>query len=158
ARDGGLAPFQNEPPTDFTRHEHRTAFRAALASVAAELGRSYPIVLKGERIETGETFASLDPGDRSRVVGTFSRATQAEAVRALAIARSAFDGWSNTPAHDRAGVLVQAAAILRRRKFELAAWEVYECGKPWREADADIAEAIDLCEFYAREMIRLATP
>ncbi len=43
-------------------------------------------------------------------------------------------------------------------RFELAAWEVYECGKPWREADADVAEAIDFCEFYAREMIRLAEP
>ena len=47
---------------------------------------------------------------------------------------------------------------MRRRRFELAAWEVFECGKPWREADADIAEAIDFCEFYAREMIRLAEP
>src|SRR5258708_3905381 len=45
---------------------------------------------------------------------------------------------------------------MRRRRFELAAWEVYECGKPWREADGDVAEAIDFCEFYAREMIRLA--
>ena len=47
---------------------------------------------------------------------------------------------------------------MRRRRFELAAWEVYECGKPWREADADVAEAIDFCEYYAREMRRLAAP
>ena len=47
---------------------------------------------------------------------------------------------------------------MRARRFELAAWEVYECGKPWREADADVAEAIDFCEFYAREMLRLAEP
>ena len=47
---------------------------------------------------------------------------------------------------------------MRDRRFELAAWEVYECGKPWAEADADVAEAIDFCEFYAREMIRLAEP
>ncbi len=47
---------------------------------------------------------------------------------------------------------------MRRRRFELAAWEVYECGKPWREADADIAEAIDFCEYYGREMVRLGRP
>ncbi len=47
---------------------------------------------------------------------------------------------------------------MRQRRFELAAWEIFECGKPWREADADVAEAIDFCEFYAREMIRLAEP
>jgi RHH-type proline utilization regulon transcriptional repressor/proline dehydrogenase/delta 1-pyrroline-5-carboxylate dehydrogenase len=47
---------------------------------------------------------------------------------------------------------------MRQRRFELAAWEVYECAKQWREADADVAEAIDFCEFYAREMRRLAKP
>ena len=47
---------------------------------------------------------------------------------------------------------------MRNRRFELAAWEVFECGKPWAEADGDVAEAIDFCEFYAREMIRLAEP
>ncbi len=54
--------------------------------------------------------------------------------------------------------MIKTAAILRKRRFELAAWEVYECGKPWAEADGDVAEAIDFCEFYAREMIRLAEP
>ena len=63
--------------------------------------------------------------------------------------------WSGTPARERAGVLLRAAAILRRDRFKLAAIEVFECGKPWREADGDLAEAIDFCEFYAREMIRL---
>jgi RHH-type proline utilization regulon transcriptional repressor/proline dehydrogenase/delta 1-pyrroline-5-carboxylate dehydrogenase len=55
----------------------------------------------------------------------------------------------------RAELLRRAAAILRRRRFELAAWEVYETGKPWREADADLAEAIDFCEFYARQMLSM---
>ena len=47
---------------------------------------------------------------------------------------------------------------MQRRRLELAAWQVYECGKPWREADADVAEAIDYCHFYGREMLRLAEP
>ena len=47
---------------------------------------------------------------------------------------------------------------MRRRRFELAAWEVYECGKQWREADADVAEAIDFCEYYAIEMLKLGAP
>src|SRR5262249_20619369 len=37
-------------------------------------------------------------------------------------------------------------------------WQVYECAKQWREADADVAEAIDFCDYYAREMLRLARP
>jgi RHH-type proline utilization regulon transcriptional repressor/proline dehydrogenase/delta 1-pyrroline-5-carboxylate dehydrogenase len=153
-----LAPFANEPPTDFTRAENRERFRAALAEVRGALGRSYPLVLKDQEQETAETFASYDPGDASRLIGWFPRAGAREAGRAVAIAREAFPAWSSTTAEARAAVLIRAAAILRRRKFTLAAWEVYECGKPWREADADIAEAIDFCEFYAREMIRLAVP
>ena len=69
-----------------------------------------------------------------------------------------FPAWSATPAQKRAAVLIEAARIMRNRRFELAAWEVFECGKPWAEADGDIAEAIDFCEFYAREMCRLAEP
>jgi RHH-type proline utilization regulon transcriptional repressor/proline dehydrogenase/delta 1-pyrroline-5-carboxylate dehydrogenase len=159
-RDGvqGLPPFQNEPPTDFTRSENRSSMRAALAEVGAQLGRTYPLVLGGAEVATGETFDSLDPGDTSRVVGRFPRATAEHAERAVAIARGAFAQWSRTPASERAAVLIRAAELLRRRRFTLAAWEVFECGKPWREADGDLAEAIDFCEFYAREMIRLAEP
>ena len=72
--------------------------------------------------------------------------------------RAAQPAWAAPPARDRAAVLVRAAAIFRARRFELAAWEVFECGKPWAEADGDVAEAIDFCEFYAREMIRLSEP
>jgi RHH-type proline utilization regulon transcriptional repressor/proline dehydrogenase/delta 1-pyrroline-5-carboxylate dehydrogenase len=151
-----LAPFANEPPTDFTRPENRDRFRAALGEVQGQLGRSYRLGLGGHEVATAETFASYDPGDSAREIGRFPRATHDDARRALAIARKALEAWSNTPAQDRVAVLVRAAAILRRRKFTLAAWEVFECAKPWHEADGDVAEAIDFCEFYAREMIRLA--
>jgi RHH-type proline utilization regulon transcriptional repressor/proline dehydrogenase/delta 1-pyrroline-5-carboxylate dehydrogenase len=154
----GLPPFTNEPPTDFTRAEDRERMRAALAEVGAELGRAYPLVLGGETVATAETFVSLDPGDASRVIGIFPRAGAAEAGRAVALARQGFAAWSDTPAAERAAVLFRAAEILRRRRFTLAAWQVYECAKPWREADADLAEAIDFCEYYAREMVRLAAP
>jgi delta 1-pyrroline-5-carboxylate dehydrogenase len=151
-----LGAFANEPPTDFTRPENRERFRAALGEVLGQLGRSYPLVLGGEDIAPAETFASYDPGDSARAIGWFPRTTPGDARRALAVARDALAGWSSTPAQDRAAVLVRAAALFRRRKFTLAAWEVYECAKPWHEADGDVAEAIDFCEFYAREMIRLA--
>ena len=101
---------------------------------------------------------SVNPGHSSRVVGQASLAGVEHADAAVAAARAAFPAWAATPAPDRAAVLIKAAAIMRDRRFELAAWEVYECGKPWAEADADVAEAIDFCEFYAREMIRLAEP
>ena len=151
-----LPPFANEPPTDFTRPENRACLRAALGEVKETLGRVYPLVLGGDEVAPAETFASYDPGDSTREIGRFPRATPSDARRALGIAREALTGWSGTAAEARAAVLVRTAAILRRRKFTLAAWEVFECAKPWQEADGDVAEAIDFCEYYAREMIRLA--
>ncbi len=151
-----LPPFQNEPLTDFSVSANREAMRAALAEVSGKLGRRYGIPGAGEW--TGPTMESRDPSRTERLVGIVPKATPEDARQALRAAVEAAPGWGATPAAERAGVLVRVAALMRTRRLELAAWEVYECGKTWHEADADVAEAIDFCEFYAREMIRLATP
>jgi RHH-type transcriptional regulator, proline utilization regulon repressor / proline dehydrogenase / delta 1-pyrroline-5-carboxylate dehydrogenase len=154
-----LAPFHNEPPTDFARAENRQEMRRALDEVRSQLGRRYPLVISGKEIDTGSRMLdSVNPSQSSRVVGQASLASIEHADAAIAAARSAFPRWAATPAAERAAILIKAAAIMRSRRFELIAWEIYECGKPWAEADGDIAEAIDFCEFYAREMIRLAEP
>lgn len=131
---------------------------AALKSVAAELGKDYDLVLGGERVSTPEKLISYNPGDKEQVVGCFSKADPELAERAIADAEKAFPSWSRTPAGERVRLLVEWARTLRERKFEYAAWMVYEVGKTWAEADADVAEAIDFAEFYAREMLRLARP
>ena len=153
-----LAPFRNEPLTDFTRPEARAAMHGALAQVKGWLGGTYGPMIDGAAIKTGEIATVTAPGDHSSVVSRTALGTAADADRAVASARSGFLKWSTAEPRSRADVLLRAAAIMRARRFELAAWEVFECGKPWREADGDIAEAIDFCEFYAREMIRLAEP
>ncbi len=155
AETGDLPPFRNEPPTDFHREENRLAFRKALDQVRGRLGLNLPLIIGGKEIRSDDRLESIDPGDTTRVVGRTARARSEHADQALEAARTAFPGWANTTPPERAAVLIRAAAILRERKHELAAWEVFECAKPWREADADIAEAIDFCEFYAREMLRL---
>ena len=155
----GLAPFRNEPVTDFARVENRQAMARAIEDVRRKLGQAYPLLIAGRELHTeGRHLDSLDPSQSSRVVGRTAMAGKEHADRAIAVAREALAAWSSRPAHDRAGVLLKAAELMRQRRFELAAWEVFECGKPWPEADADVAEAIDFCEFYAREMIRLAEP
>ena len=155
AHDEALEPFKNEPPTDFSRPAERSAMRLALGSVREQWGRRYPLSIGGQEVETGLELASTDPSDSTHVIGTFVRARPEHARLSVQAARRAFESWSETPVRERADVLIRAAAIMRSRRFLLAAWEVYECGKPWREADADVAEAIDFCEFYARQMIRL---
>jgi RHH-type proline utilization regulon transcriptional repressor/proline dehydrogenase/delta 1-pyrroline-5-carboxylate dehydrogenase len=154
-----LAPFRNEPPTDFASAPNREAMRQALEAVRLHLGQRYCLIVNGRQIDTQPNRVdSIDPSQRSRIAGQVAVAGADHADLAVAAARAAAPAWGATPTDRRAHILIEAAAILRRRRFELAAWEVYECGKPWEEADADVAEAIDFCEFYPREMIRLAQP
>src|SRR5690606_34463998 len=75
--------------------------------------------------------------------------------RAFEAARAAFDDWKNLPMEVRARHLIKLAAIMRRRREELAAWEVFEAAKNYLEAIADVAEAIDFCEYYARQALLL---
>jgi len=150
--------FRNEPLTDFTRAEHRTSMRTALQAVRGRIGARLPIVIAGRRIETGRWVASVNPANRRETVAQAAAATPELAVQAIEAARDAFPAWRDTPVAERAGLIRKVAQILRRRRFELSAIEVYETGKQWREADADIAEAIDFCNYYAAEMLRLDRP
>jgi hypothetical protein len=153
-----ISPFRVEPLTDFSRAEARRAMDAALAQVAPQLGRTYLPLLNGQAVHTAATFDSVNPSHSKQIVGRCGRASAEQAKEAVAIAAAAFPAWRDTEAAKRADYLFAAARVMRRRRFELAAWQVYECGKPRREADADVAESIDYCEFYGREMLRLARP
>ncbi len=145
-----LPAFQNEALTDFSRPENRAAMEAALAKVKSELGRDYPLRIGGEKISTPDKLKSLNPSRPSEVVGSFSKADQALAGKAMQAAVAAFDAWSRTSAAERVAMVVRAADIMRRRKHELSAWMIHEVGKTWPEGDADTAEAIDFAEYYAR--------
>jgi 1-pyrroline-5-carboxylate dehydrogenase len=148
--------FRNEPFTDFSRVENAQAMRASIEKVKGELGREYPLVIAGERIKTEAKFESLNPAKKTEVVGRFQKATQDLARKAVETANETFKSWRYTPAAERAGILFRAASLLRERKHEMSAWMIHEVGKSWAEADGDTAEAIDFCEFYAREMLRYA--
>ena len=148
--------FRNEPFTDFSREENAALMRAAIEKVKGELGREYPLVIGGERITTDGKFESNNPAKKTEVVGRFQKATPDLARRAVETAHETFKSWRFTPAAERAEILFRAAARLRERKHEMSAWMIHEVGKSWAEADGDTAEAIDFCEFYAREMLRYA--
>jgi RHH-type proline utilization regulon transcriptional repressor/proline dehydrogenase/delta 1-pyrroline-5-carboxylate dehydrogenase len=148
--------FQNEPLTDFSREDARRAMQEALEQVKGQLGRSYPLIIGGKEVKTEAAIDSLNPSHKRQVVGRCGKASVAHAEQALATAKSSFPPWRDTPAKDRAAFLFRAARNMQRQRYELAAWEVYECGKQWREADADVAESIDYCQYYGQEMVRLA--
>jgi 1-pyrroline-5-carboxylate dehydrogenase len=148
--------FRNEPFTDFSKEENARAMREALAQVKSELGRDYPLVIGGERIETGDFLESRNPARKTEVVGRFHKATKELATRAVETANETFKTWSRTLPQQRADWLFRVASLLRERKHYFSAWMIHEVAKSWPEADGDTAEAIDFCEFYAREMLRYA--
>src|SRR5688572_1210505 len=150
--------FRNEPFTDFSREENAQAMRDAIAKVQSELGREYPLVIGGEQLKTESKLESINPANRTQVVGRFQKATKELANRAVESAFEAFQTWKNTRPAERADLLFRVAELLRKRKHEMSAWMIHEVAKSWAEADGDTAEAIDFCEFYGREMLRYASP
>jgi 1-pyrroline-5-carboxylate dehydrogenase len=149
-------PFKNEPLTDFGNAENARKMKAALTKVRAELGREYDMVIGEKLIKTTEKVKSVNPAKPSEVVGVFQSAGREHVEPAIQAAAAAFETWKRTSVEQRASLIHTVAGILRERKFEFAAWMVFEVGKNWAEADADIAETIDFAEFYAREALRLA--
>jgi RHH-type proline utilization regulon transcriptional repressor/proline dehydrogenase/delta 1-pyrroline-5-carboxylate dehydrogenase len=150
--------FANEPPLDFARMKNRARFADALHEVEENLGRNYPLWISGGERETAGWIESLNPAEPEQIVGRVPAGRAKDADEAIEAAESFFPSWRATSAGERAAILFRAAAIMRERRWDLAAWEVFEVGKGWREADADVIEAIDYLEYYGREMIRLARP
>ena len=150
-----MIEFKNEPFSNFADPATKAKMAEALSLVKNELGQDYPLVINGERISTEQKITSINPGNLDQVVGTVSKADRTLAAKALHAALDSFESWKRLTPAARAGYLFKAAAIMRRRKFELEAWLCFEAGKNWAEADADVAEAIDFMEFYGREAIRL---
>lgn len=146
--------FKNELLTDFSRTENRSKMEAALAKVESEFGREYPITIGGVKIKTEQKIRSVNPSNKGQIVGIAQKGGAEFAQKAIDAASRAFETWKNTPASERAEYLFKMASIMRERKFELAATMTLEDGKSWVEADADVAEAIDFCEFYGREALR----
>jgi RHH-type transcriptional regulator, proline utilization regulon repressor / proline dehydrogenase / delta 1-pyrroline-5-carboxylate dehydrogenase len=149
-----LSAFANEPHAELRRAPVRDALVAALAELEEALPWRVP-VLAGTDRGADEGLDSTDPGEPERVVARAGRATPADVDHAVEAAEAGAREWSRRPARERAAVLVEAAAVLRKRRRELAALQVRECAKPWVEADADVCEAIDFLTYYAYQALAL---
>ena len=147
-------PFANEPVLELRRPPVRAQLAQALAAMDARLPLRVPVWIGGDRGAV-EGLESTDPGAPDRVVATAGRARPEDVDVAVAAAATGAGEWAARPASERAEVLVAAAARLRERRLELAALEVRECAKPWPDADADVCEAIDFLEYYARGAVEL---
>src|ERR1035437_10588653 len=134
------APFVSEAFLDFGEAAVRRSMQEALAQVKDRLGKEYNLVIGGRRIQTEAKIVSINPARPAEVVGVHQRADERHVEAAIEAAQSAFATWSRAPALERAALLFRTATLVRERKLEMCAWLVYEVGKNWAEADADVGE------------------
>jgi len=157
SQPAGMEEFRNEPQRNFAQADSRVAMQQAVANVRSQLGRQWASSSRGLRL-TGPLIESRNPGRPDEVVGRLSSASSEDVEQAVRRAVQARESWRDTTPERRVDIMRAAASLMRQRRDELAAWEIMECGKPWREADADLAEAIDFLEFYAAGWRRLTLP
>src|SRR5690625_4291857 len=150
-----VVPYKHEPFTDFTVEENKNEMLEALKQVGADLGQEYPLIIGGERVTTEDKIVSVNPANKEEVIGYVSKANKELAEKAMQVADETFQTWRKSDPKFRADILFRAAAIVRRRKSEFTAHLVKEGGKPWKEADADVAEGVDFLEYYGRQMLEL---
>lgn len=148
--------WSGEPLLDFSKTDVRMRMAQALTMVRTQLGKPYPLLLGDREENTSETVSLRNPAKPSEVIGMISHAGLAEANHAVELARRAQPAWARTPVQERVACLRRAAQRIRERRYELAAWEMMEVGKTWREADVDVVEAVEYLEYYSQCMLELA--
>jgi 1-pyrroline-5-carboxylate dehydrogenase len=153
-----LSPYTTEPYSDFTDETAAGGYRAALTTVASELGGRASLVIGGDHIDTKGSIDSVDPSQPDRLVGTSASASVEHVEAAIDAAWAAYPGWAGRTAEERAGMIHRVGDAIAERKYEFAAWQSYEAGKNWAEAEADVAEAIDFCRYYAHQALAMAEP
>jgi len=153
--------FKNEPGLDFSIENNRDQFTAALEALELRIQQkeliAFPLI-RGQKVDTGEFIEREDPAEFSVILGRTHLASEKEVNAALDLLTTGQKGWALTPAAERCQIIKKAASLMQSRRLELAAMLIREAGKPWAEADADVCEAIDFCEYYAEQMLELSTP
>ncbi|WP_375501951.1 L-glutamate gamma-semialdehyde dehydrogenase [uncultured Nostoc sp.] len=147
--------FLGAADTDYAQEEVRTKATQAFQSVRQQLGKTYLPLINGEYVNPPEFVDSLNPSNFSEVIGKVGLISVEQAEQAMQAAKAAFPGWRKTPAKQRADILRKAGDLMELRRAELSVWIVLEVGKPVKEADGEVSEAIDFCRYYADEIERL---
>ena len=147
--------FLGAADTDYAEEEVRMKAAQAFQNVRQQLGKTYLPLINGEYVNPPEFVDSLNPSKFSEVIGKVGLISVEQAEQAMQAAKAAFPAWKKTPAKQRADILRKAGDLMEERRAELSVWIVLEVGKPVKEADGEVSEAIDFCRYYADEIERL---
>jgi len=127
-------------------------YDAALASIKADLGKDYPMLINGKDVYAEEKFENRFPANTDVLLGTFQKGNAEHAKAALSAARKAARGWAHTPWQERVALLRKAAEIMDRRTFEMGVVLSLEVGKNRMEGLGDVAETADLIRYSCDRM------
>jgi len=152
------SPLTNCPLSDFTDTRIREAFAQAVAEAEPHMPWPVPVVVSGRPRSSGDALHHVSPNLNTRIAATTTSATVGDVEQAIGFAHQAWPAWRDLPLKERAEILNKLGARLEADRLRLAAMEVHEQAKPWREADADIAEAVDFCRYYARQALEELRP
>ena len=150
--------FRNEPTTDFSQPGAHAPVLSAISRVRKQFNVLHADYGVGDVQPSGLELVSTNPGSPQEVIARFRSTAPEDLDPIIQSAKTQLPFWRSVSPTTRADLLFRTAALIRTKRAELIAWEIFETGKPWREADADICEAIDFLEFYGREMVRLSQP
>lgn len=150
--------FYNEPLLDFAISEVREKTQAAINQLRSSLPKIVRPDVAGEASATAKVYRRENPSKTSELVAEVHMADTQLAEKAVQSAHKAYQSWKKVSPQDRAQLLDKVADLMQKNKYELMATQILEVGKPWAEADGDVAEAIDFLRFYARHMRELAHP
>ncbi|MGA1131138.1 MAG: L-glutamate gamma-semialdehyde dehydrogenase [Prochlorotrichaceae cyanobacterium] len=148
--------FSPAADSDYADRTQRESVLTALEKVKGQLGETYRPLINGQYISTLDYLTSENPCNPSEIIGKVGLVSVEQAEEAVTAAKAALPQWKKTPPQERAAIIRRAGELLEQRRDELIAWVVLEVGKPIREADGEVSEAIDFCYYYASEMERLA--
>ena len=158
SRQSDSKSFQNEALLRFCEEKERQLFSETIARVRNNLGLTHSMIINGQAIDSVNYIESVNPARPDELVGKVACADTRYADQAIKGARAAFTAWSGCGVKTRASVLLKAAGLLRKRRMDFAALEIFEAGKTWREADANVTEAIDFMNYYGESAIKLLKP
>ena len=150
--------FRNFPVLDFSLKENREKFKKALEYWKSKFPLEVPLVLKGKEEKSSVLFERENPSQSEQIISQSFFSTVEQAERAVVSANCFFEEWKQSSPEYRISCLKKLAGQMEKNRFELSALQVFEVGKTWGEAVADVAEAIDFCDYYARSYEKLAVP
>jgi len=151
--------FINAPLSDFTIKEKRELIGDALEKLAQRRNGDFPRVfpvIDGEPVKDCFEYMQSDcPEDTDFTLGTAGMSEGHHLEQAIESVESGFNEWRSTSWAERCGLLQSVADLIEQERTSLSALITLECGKPWVEADADVAEAIDFCRYYAGQALEM---